>query len=85
MDAGISTDVCAVGDLDMTGKCGGVGHYDFAADLAIVCDMRLCHKKIVIANLRQTAAARRPAMDRHKFADMISFSYLGRRRFALIF
>src|SRR6478672_10267726 len=68
----ISSDTRFIGDLYMAGESCGVCHDDLAAELAIVCDVGLCHQQIFIADPRHSAAARRAAMDGYKFANMIA-------------
>src|SRR5687767_14555112 len=79
MNTRVGPDVGAIRDLDVAGKRRGVGHNYLAPDLTIVSDVRLRHKKVVVADLRQPTTARCPAMDRDKLADLISLSDLGRR------
>jgi hypothetical protein len=85
MYARVRTHACPVGDLDMACQGRGICHYDIAAELAIVRDVRLRHKQIVVTDASHAAAARRPAMYRHKFADLVSLAYLDRCRLALVF
>jgi hypothetical protein len=69
----------------MAGKRRRIRHYDVVTDLAIVCDVSLSHKQIIIADLRQAAAASGSAMNGHEFAYLIMFPDLGRGRFASVF
>ena len=47
--------------------------------------MGLGHKEIIVADLRQAAAARRSAVDRHEFAYLVAFADLGSGRFTGVF
>ena len=49
--AGVCSDIGAVGDLDVAGKCRGVGHYHFFSDPAVVGDVSLGHQQVVVADL----------------------------------
>src|SRR5687768_4923819 len=85
MHAGIGSDICTVGDLDMAGQRCGVGHDDLVSELAIVRDVSLSHKQIFVTYTGHATAARGAAMDRNEFANMILFPNLGAGRLATVF
>jgi hypothetical protein len=85
MHARISTDACPISDLDMSGERRRICHDYFVSKQAVVRNVCLCHQQIIIADPGCPAAAGRAAVDRHEFANMISFSDLGPGRFAGVF
>ena len=74
-----------VGRDNMAGERDAVGENISAADDAIVRDMHLRHEQIVVADLRQSAAACGPSMDRHCLAYLIAFADLGLGGLAFVF
>jgi hypothetical protein len=82
--AGVRSDICAVGDLDMTGERRRIRHDDLVAELAVVSYVGLRHKEVVIPDLRETASAGCTAMDRDELADLIPLSDLSRGFFTAV-
>ncbi len=52
MHTGISADVRAVFDHDVSGERRGIRHDHAVADQAVVCDVRLGHDQTIVADLR---------------------------------
>ena len=85
VNARIRADIGAVVNLDVTGERRGVCHYNLVSQKAIVRDVRLRHQQISVADLGQTAAALRAAMNGDEFADVISIADFNACRFAAVF
>src|SRR4030095_8607001 len=84
MNTRVRTNVRTIGNFDVPRESRCVCHDDFAADLAVMCDVGLSHEEIVVADPGHSAATRCAAVDSDKLADLISLSDLGRSRFASI-
>ena len=84
MNPGVRADVRAIFYTHVSRKCGSVGHDDAVADYTIVSDMRLGHDQTIVARLRQHAAARCSAVDRHELANLVSLSDARLGRFAFV-
>src|ERR1043166_270480 len=85
MYPGICSDASLVCDLDVARERCGICHYDLAAELAIVSNVRLRHEQIAVADTCHAAAALSAAMYSYKLSDLIAFSDLGACRLATIF
>src|SRR5262249_54600335 len=63
-----------IADSHMSCERHAVGEHIFRSDCAIVRDVRLGHKQVVVAHRGQRAATSRAAVHRHAFADDVASS-----------
>lgn len=85
MHRAVSANRRVISDGHVPGQRACVGEDAMRADVAIVGDMRLCHKQVVVADGRQATATGCAAIQRYVFADDVALPDDEPRLFALVF
>ncbi len=58
----------------MSRESRAVGHDDMIAQMAIVSNVTVCHKKVVVADSRNAASANRTAVQSHNLSHHVAIA-----------